>query len=66
MLFLIRKFDILIPLKFVLKDPIYNMDTLVQVMTWHRTGDKPLPEPVMTHLQTHMNTWLSKVVSENV
>ena len=41
---------ILIPisLKFVPKSPIYNRPSSVQVMAWHRTGDKPLPEPMMT------------------
>ena len=27
------------------KGPIDNNSTLVQVMAWHRTGDKPFPEP---------------------
>ena len=33
-----------IPLKFVPRSPIDNKPTLVQVMAWRRTGDKPLPE----------------------
>ena len=33
--------------KFVPKSPIDNKPALVQVMAWHRTGDKPLPEPMM-------------------
>ena len=37
-----------ISLKFLLKDPIDNKSALVQVMAWRRTGDKPLPEPVLT------------------
>ena len=28
--------------------PIDNKPALVQVMAWHRTGDKPLPEPMLT------------------
>ena len=36
-----------ISLKFVPKGPIDNKSTLVQVMAWHRAGDKPLLEPVM-------------------
>ena len=28
--------------------PIDNKPALVQVMAWRRTGDKPLPEPMMT------------------
>ena len=31
-----------ISLKIVPKDPIYNNPVLVQIMAWHRTGDKPL------------------------
>ena len=30
--------------------PINNMPALVNVMAWHRTGDKPLPEPMMTQV----------------
>ena len=37
-----------ISLKFVPRSPIDNKPALVQVMAWRRTGDKPLPEPVMT------------------
>ena len=43
-------FWIKISLKFVPKGPIDNKSALVQVMVmaWHRTGDKPLPEPMRT------------------
>ena len=34
-------------LKFVPRSPIDNNAALVQVMAWHRTGNKPLPEPMM-------------------
>ena len=37
-----------ISLKFVPKGPIDNKSALVQVMAWRRTGDKPLPEPMLT------------------
>ena len=30
-------------LKFVPKDPIHNKSSMVQVMAWHLTGNKPLP-----------------------
>ena len=33
-----------ISLKFVPRSPIANKPALIQVMAWHRTGDKPLPE----------------------
>ena len=39
-----------ISLKFVPRSPIDNNPTLVRVMAWRQTGDKPLPEPVMTKL----------------
>ena len=34
--------------KFVPKGPIDNNWALVQIMAWHRIGDKPLSEPVLT------------------
>ena len=37
-----------ISLKFVPRSPIDNKPALVQVMAWHRRGDKPLPEPMLT------------------
>ena len=43
-----------ISLKFVPKGPIHNKSALVQVMAWHQTGDKPLPEPRMTQLTDSM------------
>ena len=41
-------------LKFVPKDPINNIRALVQIMAWRRPGDKPLSEPVMVGLLTHI------------
>ena len=35
-------------LKFVPRCQIDNKSVLVQVMAWRRTGDKPLPEPMLT------------------
>ena len=37
-----------ISVNFVSKYPIYSKPTLVQLMAWCRTGNKPLPEPMMT------------------
>ena len=37
-----------ISLKFVPKGPINNIPALVQIMAWRRSGDKPLPEPMIT------------------
>ena len=49
-IFMIEKFciSIRISLKYVLRGPIDNRPALVQVLAWHRTGDKPLPEPTLT------------------
>ena len=48
-IFMNEKFCILIQisLKFVPKGPIDNKSALIQVMAWRRTGDKPLPEPML-------------------
>ena len=35
-------------LKLVSRSPIDNKSPLVQLMTWRRTGDKPLPEAMPT------------------
>ena len=45
-----EKFCILIriSLNFVPGGPIDNKLALVQVMTWRRTGHKPLSEPMLT------------------
>ena len=40
--------------KFVPKGPINNIPALVQIMAWRRPGDKPLSEPVMVSLLTHI------------
>ena len=39
--------SIKISLKFVPKGPINNIPALVQIMTWRRSGDKPLSEPMI-------------------
>ena len=44
------RIPIQITLKLVLKSPIDNKAALVQIMAWRRTGDKPLPEPMVTQL----------------
>ena len=48
-IFMNEKFciSIRISLKFVPNGPIDNKLPLVQVMAWHWTDDKPLPEPMM-------------------
>ena len=43
-----------ISLKFVPKGPIYNIPSLVQIMTWRWPGDKPLSDPMMVWLLAHI------------
>ena len=58
--------SIKISLKFVPKGPINNIPALVQVMAWRRSGDKPLSEPMMVSLPTHICVtrpqWVKSVV----
>ena len=50
--------SITISLKFVPNGPIDNIEALVQIMAWRRPGDKPLSEPMMVRLSTHICvTW---------
>ena len=44
--------SIKISLKFVPK--VNNIPALVQMMDWHRPGDKPISEPIMVSLLMHM------------
>ena len=37
-----------ISLKFIPRGPVDIKPALVQVMAWRQTGDKPLPEPMLT------------------
>ena len=41
-------------LKFVPEGPINNIPALVQIMAWRRPGDKPLSEPTLVSLLTHI------------
>ena len=51
--------SIKISLMCVPKRPISNIKALVQMMAWHRTGDKPLSGALMAYLLTHLCfTWL--------
>ena len=43
-----------ISLKFVPKGPINNILALVQVMAWRCPGNKPLSEPMLVSLLTHV------------
>ena len=44
-----------ISLTFVPKDPNNNIPALVQIMAWRRPGDKPLSEPMVVSLLTHIS-----------
>ena len=46
--------SIKISLKFVPMGPINTIPALVQIMAWRRPGDKPLSEPMMVSLLTHI------------
>ena len=50
--------SIKISLNFVPRGPINNIPALVQIMAWRRPGDKPLSEPMMVCLLTHI--WLTR------
>ena len=43
-----------ISLDFVPKSPINNIPGLVEIIAWHRTGDRALYEPMMARLPTHI------------
>ena len=46
--------SIKITLKFVPNGPIDEMTALLQIMAWHSIGDKPLSEPIMAYVPTHI------------
>ena len=49
------RISVKISLKFVpTKGPINYIPSLVQIMAWRRSGDKPLSEPMMVSLLTHL------------
>ena len=48
------KIPIQISLKLITRRPTDNESALVRLMAWRRTGGKPLPEPRMTQLLTHI------------
>ena len=41
-------------LKYIRKGPIDNNRTLVQIMAWRQSGDKPVSEPMMISLPMHI------------
>ena len=63
--------NVLVPikfsLKFVPKGPINNIPALVQIMGWHRPGNKPLSELMMVRLLTHIyvtrSQWVKRLAT---
>ena len=52
------RIPIRISLKFVPRSLIDNKPVLVQLMAWRRTGDKPLPEPMLPQfIDAYMWHW---------
>ena len=52
-------------LKCVRKDPVNKKLALVQIMAWHWTGDKPLPEPMMDQTSIDLLTTKVDLLSTN-
>ena len=50
----IYEFWLKISRQFVPQGPINNIPALVPIVAWRRQGDKPLSEPMMTSLLTHI------------
>ena len=61
--------SIKISLKFIAKGPINNDPALVQIMAWRRPGDKPLFEPMIVSLLTHIcltrSQWVKSLGNHN-
>ena len=58
-----------ISLKFVTEVRINNIPALVQIMAWRLPGDKPLSEPMMVNLLTHICVtrpqWVNRKLNRN-
>ena len=52
-------------LKFVPKGPINTISALVKLMAWRRPGDKPLSEPMIVSLLTHICVTRPQWVNHN-
>ena len=56
-----------ISLKFIPRGPINNIPSLVQIMAGRRPGDKPLSEPMMVSLLTHICVtrpqWVNDIIT---
>ena len=54
-----------ISLRFVPNGPMNDIPALVRIMAWRRPGDKPLSEPMMVSLPTHICVTRPQWVKEN-
>ena len=52
-----------ISLNYFTKVPITNMQALFRIMVWRRPGDKPLSEPMIVSLPTHLYVTLPQWVN---
>ena len=52
------RISIKIPMTLILKGPINNIPSWVQIMAWHRPGAKPLSEPMM-HIYVTLPQWFN-------
>ena len=55
-----------ISLKFVRKIRINNFPALVQIVAWRRSGDKPLTEPIVVSLLTHICVTRPQWINNNI
>ena len=53
-------------LKFAPNGPINNIPALVRIMAWRRPGDKPLSEPMVASLLTHIYVTQPQWVKEYI
>ena len=60
------RISIKISLKFVPKGLNNNISALVQIMAWRRPGDRPLSEPMMVNLPTHICVTRSQWVKSSL
>ena len=63
------RISIKISLEFVPWGPIINIPALVQIIAWRWPGDKPLSEPMMVSLLTHIYVtrpkWVKMGIGKN-
>ena len=54
-----------ISLKFISNGPVNEKAALIDVITWHWTGDKPLPKPMMIQFtEPYLSPGLNELITE--